>query len=96
MRFRQILGVQIAIANAEMKVMRSHMVGKTPEEAMMLANKESNNQKFWDPNTNCPAYFSASYGQWSSSQFWYDRMGTKSTIVHPGGSKSSKRYALVS
>jgi hypothetical protein len=59
MRFRQILlGVQMAMANAEMKVMRSHLVGKTPEEALMSANKESN-QKFWNPNTNCPAYFSA-------------------------------------
>jgi hypothetical protein len=42
MRFRQILGVQMAIANAEMKVMRSHQVVKRPEEAMMRANKESN------------------------------------------------------
>jgi hypothetical protein len=65
MRFRQILGVQMTIANAEMTLMRSHLVGKTLEEAMMLANKESN-QKFWNPNTNCPAYFSANYGQGSS------------------------------
>jgi hypothetical protein len=28
--------LQYGIANAEMKVMRSHIVGKTPEEAMML------------------------------------------------------------
>jgi hypothetical protein len=62
MRFRLILGVQFAVANAEMKVMGSQLVGKMPEEAMMLANKESN-QKFWSPNTNCPAYFSANYGQ---------------------------------
>jgi hypothetical protein len=34
------LGVQFAIANAEMKVMRSHLAGKTPEEAMMLFNNE--------------------------------------------------------
>jgi hypothetical protein len=40
--------------------MRSHLVGKTPEEAIMLANKESN-QKLWNPHTNCPAYFSANY-----------------------------------
>jgi hypothetical protein len=66
MRF---LGVQVAISNAEMKVMRSHLVGKTPEEALMLANKESN-QKFWNPNTNCPAYFTANFGQWSSYQCW--------------------------
>jgi hypothetical protein len=37
---------------------------------MMLAIKESN-QKLWNPN-NCPAYFSANYGQWSSYQYWYD------------------------
>jgi hypothetical protein len=30
-----ILGVQFAIAKAEMKVMRSHLVGKTTEEAMI-------------------------------------------------------------
>jgi hypothetical protein len=36
MRFRLILGVQCATANAEMKVMRSRMVGETPEEAMMF------------------------------------------------------------
>jgi hypothetical protein len=86
MRFRQTLGVQMAIANAEMQLKRSHLVGKTPEEARMLANKESN-QKFWNPNTDCPAYFSANYGQWSSYQFWY-------AIVLPGGSKSSTRYAV--
>jgi hypothetical protein len=34
------IGSAICIANAEMKVMRSHLVDKTPEEAMMLANKE--------------------------------------------------------
>jgi hypothetical protein len=82
MRFRLILGVQFAIANAEMKVMRSHLVGKTPEEAMMLANKESN-QKFWNPNTKCPAYFSAKYGQWSSYQFWYDWIQSQQSFT-PG------------
>jgi hypothetical protein len=65
MRFRQILGVQMAIANAEMKLVRLHLVGNTPEKAMSLANKESN-QKFRNPDTDCPAYFSANYGQWSS------------------------------
>jgi predicted SPOUT superfamily RNA methylase MTH1 len=60
MRFRLILEVQFAIGNAEMKVMRSHLVGKTQEEAMMLANEESN-QKFWNPHSNCPVY--CTYGQ---------------------------------
>jgi hypothetical protein len=54
-----LAGVQFAIqiANAEMKAMRSHLVGKTPEEAMMLHShsiKIESNQKFWNPNTNCP------------------------------------------
>jgi hypothetical protein len=40
---------------------RSHLVGKTPKEAMIRAKKETN-QKFWNPNTNCPAYFTANYG----------------------------------
>jgi hypothetical protein len=45
MRFRLIL-----CKPAEMKVMRSHLVGKTPEEAMMmLANKELNQNAFWNP-----------------------------------------------
>jgi hypothetical protein len=83
MRFRQILGMQIAIGNAEKKVMRSHLVGKTPEEAMTLDNKESNNQKFWNPNNNCPAYFSANSGQWSSNQFWYDWVQSQQTFT-PG------------
>jgi hypothetical protein len=36
--------------------------GQTPEEAMLLANKECH-QKFWNPNTNCPSYFEANHDQ---------------------------------
>jgi hypothetical protein len=74
------------VDNAEMKVMRSHLVGNTPEEAMLLANKESN-QKFWNPNNNSSAYFSANYGQWSSYQFWYDWVQSQQSFTR--GSQSS-------
>ena len=56
--FRRLFGVQFARANARLKLERIHLVGSTPEEARQLANQHKT-RRHWNPNTDCPSWFSA-------------------------------------
>jgi hypothetical protein len=77
MRFRQTIGVKFAFANAEMKVMSSHLADKTPEEAMMLANKEQN-QKFWNPSRlPCQLFAPTAPSQWSAVAVSFGMIGCR-------------------
>jgi len=68
--FRRALGVQFVKANARLKLERLHLVGSTKEEARSLAAQHKSKRR-WNPNTDCPSWFSANYSR-GNYQAWYE------------------------
>jgi hypothetical protein len=70
-QFRRVLGVQIAKANARLKLQRLHLVGSTPDEARNLS-RQQRHSRHWNPDTDCSSRFSANYNRNSNYQAWFE------------------------